>query len=51
MLWYSKFKKGKVIKKHIKYLEKQIRKIIEYLHPAEVTEEELKELQEWINKQ
>ena len=36
--------------KFIKYLEKQIRKIIEYLHPAEVTEE-LKELQEWINKQ
>lgn len=28
--------------KLIKYLEKQIRKIIEYLHPAEVTEEELK---------
>lgn len=37
--------------KFIKYLEKKIRKIIEYLHPAEVTEEELKELQEWINKQ
>jgi hypothetical protein len=37
--------------KFIKYLKKQIRKIIEYLYPAEVTEEELKELQEWINKQ
>ena len=44
-------KKVSKIMKFIKYLEKQIRKIIEYLHPAEVTEEELNEFQEWINNQ
>ncbi len=36
--------------KAIEYLKKQIRKIVEYLHP-EVTDEEIKELEEWIRKQ
>ena len=37
--------------KAIEYLKKQIRKVLKGLYLANDTEEELKELEEWIRKQ